>query len=839
MNNKSIQILRTKLNNTDTKIANEVLLDGQPFYNKTSNKLYVGDGTKKISELNYVGEEVDKDLETKLTSEISRSTTFDNSHNNIENSKGTSSTQIKQDGTGGTWNFSPKNPNITVEDNALTGTMTYGATGNFASSFGGKSTAMGKRSFTKGSSTIAYGNYSSAEGSDTVTMGSASHGEGYANLTGKNADSAHAEGGENYVSAARGHVEGYKNTVTANNAHAEGAQCVASAEEGHAEGLGTTASGMASHSEGQETVASGINAHAEGSASIASGITSHAEGYGNISNSYSAHSEGAGNKILNTLPESGGDTPGPSPVDPSDPNFKIDEHIGYNSHIEGSQNLGYGYTSHTEGANNINYSHYGHAEGTNNILGSVNLLTKKVTGEGIHAEGSQNNSDGYYSHIEGYSNKNNSSVTHIEGYNNKSTILATSQEDFISGHIEGTDNTISGSSRSFHIEGKQIDVQGTANYSHTEGYLNKVKGTSQSSHVEGYNNSLTNGNNCHLGGMSNILTNATGTFVWGSENTVSGVYSTVLGRGLKSSDDSTFHLGTFNNPMPGTGVMGTIGCGSSNSDRRNSLVFMRDGRVQSIVAPADKQDLVRLQELKYQNIVNLDSLSIRRLNDNTTETLRYYETTYGQSSIQILYKGNTSYEVVSRIIKIPQIDGLQPTRNNTLAIREDSWQIYKSDINGANLKSQIANLISEYSTSYFRIVIEDKQGGIGWQNYAGWDFAGSVSGQVRFVGQGNVSYGQLEFPSGKNYLHCIITEYPSSITVNNSEASWTGQSGGRTFLYGKWKLNYFIPSPTNSAIVSMVYHRDYYNDGDTIISDDPTRNTYNADDRFTIEILYS
>lgn len=210
MNNKSIQILRTKLNNTDTKIANEVLLDGQPFYNKTSNKLYVGDGTKKISELKYVGEEVDKSLETKLTSEISRSTTFDNSHSNIENSKGTSSTQIKQDGTGGTWNFSPKNPNITVEDNTLTGTMTYGATGNFASSFGGKSTAMGKRSFTKGSSTIAYGNYSSAEGSDTVTMGSASHGEGYANLTGKNADSAHAEGGENYVSAARGHVEGYK-----------------------------------------------------------------------------------------------------------------------------------------------------------------------------------------------------------------------------------------------------------------------------------------------------------------------------------------------------------------------------------------------------------------------------------------------------------------------------------------------------------------------------------------------------------------------------------------------------------------------------------------------------
>lgn len=57
MNNKSIQILRTRLDNTDPKVANEVLLDGQPFYNKTSNKIYVGDGVKKISELKYVGQE--------------------------------------------------------------------------------------------------------------------------------------------------------------------------------------------------------------------------------------------------------------------------------------------------------------------------------------------------------------------------------------------------------------------------------------------------------------------------------------------------------------------------------------------------------------------------------------------------------------------------------------------------------------------------------------------------------------------------------------------------------------------------------------------------------------
>ena len=113
MNNKSIQILRTKLNNTDTKIANEVLLDGQPFYNKTSNKLYVGDGTKKISELKYVGQEVDESLQSQISAEITnranaddnlqsqisaeiqRSTAFDSSHNNIENGTGEGSLNQK------------------------------------------------------------------------------------------------------------------------------------------------------------------------------------------------------------------------------------------------------------------------------------------------------------------------------------------------------------------------------------------------------------------------------------------------------------------------------------------------------------------------------------------------------------------------------------------------------------------------------------------------------------------------------------------------------------------------------------------------------------------------
>ena len=57
MNNKAIQILRTSLSNTNNKVKDEVLLDGQPFYNKTSNKLYIGDGSNPIFKLKYVGQE--------------------------------------------------------------------------------------------------------------------------------------------------------------------------------------------------------------------------------------------------------------------------------------------------------------------------------------------------------------------------------------------------------------------------------------------------------------------------------------------------------------------------------------------------------------------------------------------------------------------------------------------------------------------------------------------------------------------------------------------------------------------------------------------------------------
>ena len=115
--------------------------------------------------------------------------------------------------------------------------VSYGATGEFASAFGGKCAAIGKRSHAEGTTTIAKGDYSHAEGNSTVTL--------------------------------------------AYNAHAEGLQTTAAGRASHSEGEGTIAMGQNSHAEGyQSKVADlALAAHAEGEKTLAEGSYSHAGGY--------------------------------------------------------------------------------------------------------------------------------------------------------------------------------------------------------------------------------------------------------------------------------------------------------------------------------------------------------------------------------------------------------------------------------------------------------------------------------------------------------------------------------------------------------------------------------
>lgn len=85
---------------------------------------------------------------------------------------------------GDTLDFTGKNPNAVAAgllaklgESDIT-KLTRGATGQYASSFGGKSIAKGKRGHAEGTTTIAAGNYSHAEGDNSVTLGDDSHAEG-------------------------------------------------------------------------------------------------------------------------------------------------------------------------------------------------------------------------------------------------------------------------------------------------------------------------------------------------------------------------------------------------------------------------------------------------------------------------------------------------------------------------------------------------------------------------------------------------------------------------------------------------------------------------------------
>ena len=102
---------------------------------------------------------------------------------NIQNGSGTKAIQQKQDGTTGTFDFTGKNPNATALDPTLTGQIAYGATGDFAASFGGKSAAQGKRSVSAGTTTIAKGKYSAAFGDNSVALGNDSFTANYQNTS--------------------------------------------------------------------------------------------------------------------------------------------------------------------------------------------------------------------------------------------------------------------------------------------------------------------------------------------------------------------------------------------------------------------------------------------------------------------------------------------------------------------------------------------------------------------------------------------------------------------------------------------------------------------------------
>ena len=223
---------------------------------------------------------------------------------NLENGTGENSLQQKQDGTSGTFDFTNKNPNATALDSTLTGQLAYGAIGDYATSFGGKSQASGKRSFAQGTTTIAKGKYSHAEGDNSVAYADDSHAEGFATLSAGLA--SHTEGSKTQVLTTlpesggggdtpvdppsgflpddhRGeasHAEGSLTVVYGFSSHAEGANTIVKGHYAHAEGVSTMAVGAGSKSYGNHSTANGDYSVAGGSYTTANQIGSFAHGYG-------------------------------------------------------------------------------------------------------------------------------------------------------------------------------------------------------------------------------------------------------------------------------------------------------------------------------------------------------------------------------------------------------------------------------------------------------------------------------------------------------------------------------------------------------------------------------
>jgi hypothetical protein len=242
---------------------------------------------------------------------------------NGENKGSLQQVQDQESGvTAGYFNFTNKNPNATALDNSLTGEIKYGATGEFASAFGGKSAAIGKRSHAEGTTTIAKGKYSHAEGDNSVAFGVDSHAEGIQTVSYGGA--SHAEGSNTQARGAGSHAEGYGSIALGGTSHAEGSSTQAKGESSHSEGHSTTAGGNSSHAEGSATSAIGWAAHAEGNNTYAKKRASHSEGDATIADGECSHAEGNSTKA-----------------------------IGWASHAEGYGTQAIGSASHTTGRSTV------------------------------------------------------------------------------------------------------------------------------------------------------------------------------------------------------------------------------------------------------------------------------------------------------------------------------------------------------------------------------------------------------------------------------------------------------------------------------------------------------
>lgn len=266
---------------------------------------------------------------------------------------------------------------------------------------------------------------------------------------------------------------------------------------------------------GSASIATGKRAFAQGTNTFAKGNYSHSEGDNAVAHGTESHAEG-----YNTLAE------------------------GNQSHAEGSNTISKGLSSHAEGIDTVAGGKYSHSEGNQS----------KAGGEGSHSEGIKTEAAGYYSHAEGDNSKVLTALPADGGTSGGSAGGDPSGETWKAsehlgqkGHAEGTNNLVLGYSA--HAEGYNTKAYGPI--SHAEGY-NTVAGTKAD---------LEKGWCAHASGRDTVA-EANCSFTSGLGTVANTEFQTVIGR-YNKVEDSLF----------------TVGCGTSNSDRKNAFAINIDGTI--------------------------------------------------------------------------------------------------------------------------------------------------------------------------------------------------------------------------------------------------------------------
>lgn len=266
---------------------------------------------------------------------------------------------------------------------------------------------------------------------------------------------------------------------------------------------------------GSASRAEGKRSFAQGTNTFAKGNYSHSEGDNAVAHGTESHAEG-----YNTLAQ------------------------GNQSHAEGNDTISKGLSSHAEGISTVAEGQYSHSEGNQS----------KAGGEGSHSEGIKTEAAGYYSHAEGDNSKVLTALPADGGTSGGSTGGDPSGETWKAsehlgqkGHAEGTNNLVLGYSA--HAEGYNTKAYGPI--SHAEGY-NTIAGTKVN---------LEKGWCAHACGRDTVA-EANCSFASGLGTVANTEFQTVIGR-YNKVEDSLF----------------TVGCGTSNSDRKNAFAVNVDGTI--------------------------------------------------------------------------------------------------------------------------------------------------------------------------------------------------------------------------------------------------------------------